>query len=331
MTARTRRVPFWLLLIGVAIAPSAAIGQTAVVNADGDGVFRAPSATSIASADFLSMLTFKSDDTSVKLSFATPTQSGTAGQLTYGADISAKSSQGLAAILKSGTYTPGTKINGYALRHSLLTDVKSGNSVDWVVIQGSLAFAQQPLFDQAKPYAEQVTKPVFKGGGLKATYAYEYAGWLMMGATGGWERTSNYADLKTVTVSNQKTFTDPATGDIRAADTDQTSAKQGSAYVEGNIGLLRADAMFYPSSLAGGRLGITFYQNNRLSGDKALRRSDIGVGLALLKAGSPSTSIGAVVVELQDLANTKASTDSLGRRLTVNLQVSMSVAPKFGF
>jgi hypothetical protein len=266
----------------------------------------------------------------VKLSFATPTQSGTAGQTTYGADISVKSSQGLGAVVKSGTYTPGTKINGYLLRHSLLTDVKSGNSVDWIVVQGTLSIAQQPLFDSAKAFADQLTTPVFKGLSLKGTYAYEYAGWLLIGAMGGVERTSNYGDLKDVVVSTQSTYTDAATGGVRAANSDETTAKQGS-YVEGNVGLLRADMLFYPSNWASGRVGITFYQSNRLSGEKLLRRSDIGVGLALLKKDSPTISLGALVVELKDIANEKGSAQTLGRRITVSLQGSIPISPKLGF
>jgi len=304
------------------VAPTQA--QTAVAGTDGDGVFRAPG------TQFTSTLTFKSDDTSVKVSFATPPVPGPSGSLTYGADITAKSSQGLAAVLKSGTYTPGTKINGYLLRHSVLTDVKSGTDVDWITIQATLSVTQLALFDASRAFADQLTKPTFMGGGVKGTYAYEHAGWLLGGLSAGVERTNNYADMKDIVVTTQKTYMDPATGATRATNTNQVSAKDGT-YVEGGVGSIRFDLFMYPSLLATQRLAVTAYETSRFSNSQQLRRSDVGIGLAILKKGSPTISLGAIVVEWKDFLNSQDPSISLGRRLTVSLQGSIPIAPTFGF
>jgi hypothetical protein len=309
--------------LGVTLCTGAAFGQTAIVSADGDGVFRAPG------AQFTSMLTFKSDDASVKVSFATPTLSGTAGRWTFGADLTAKSSQGLAAVIKSGTYTPGTKVNGYAMRHSLLTNVAEGGDVDWLTVQVSIAATKLVLFDGTRPFADQLTKPVFVSDGVKATYAYEHAGFLMGGLTAGVERTNNYGDLDDIEVGTENTYTDPSTGATRATQADQVAAKSGP-YTEGIAGNLRADVFVFPPALGPERLAITGYAATRLSSHHTLRRTDVGVGLALLKAKSPGIALGAVVVELRDAFNSQGAA-TLGRRLTVSVQGSVPIAPTFGF
>jgi hypothetical protein len=302
--------------------------QTTVPSSDGDGLFRAPGAA--AGPGITSMLTFKSDDASVKLSFATPAKSGTEGLNTFGADISVKSAQGIGALVKNGTYTPGTKINGYFLRHSLLTDVSSGNSVDWLTLQGTISASEVVLFDGARPYAEQIDKSNFIGSGIRGTYAWEHAGWLLIGGTLGAERAHNYSDLKDVAVTSETTYVDPVSGNVRAVNADSTAAKHGT-YVKGTVGIVRADLFFYPSAWADGRFGMTFYQSNRLSSDTPLRRSDIGVGFAFLKKGSPTIALGSIVIELKDMLNSQRSTDSVGRRISVCLQGSVPISPKFGF
>jgi hypothetical protein len=208
--------------------------------------------------------------------------------------------------------------------------VKSGNAVDWIVLRGTVAVAQLALFDGSRVYADQLTRPTFASFGARGTYAYEYAGWLLVGGTGGVERANNYGDLKDVVVTTQTTYVDPVSGLMRAVNGDQTSAKRGT-YSEGIVGVVRADVLLYPGRWASGRVGVTLYENSRLSNSPLLRRSDAGVGLGLLKKNSPTIALGAVVVELKDILSSPGSTMSLGRRVTVSLQGSIPIAPKFGF
>lgn len=270
-------------------------------------------------APLTALLSFKSDDTSVKFSFL---RRNSASRLYWGFDAAAKAaSGGTGNLLKTGDITPGGKLAFKVGLTDLITEPK-GSDIDWLYVQLQHDVSETLLFSPDAAYADQINKDTFHGVGLKLGYSYVLRGSVLVGGSTGVVRRNNYRDLPEVEVGTEVLGTpDPDTGQVRVARGDRQIVRVGD-YVEKYVWNIRTDVVFVPDALSN-RYGFAVYQNTDASSAAAVRKTDVGFGFHILKAKSPAISLGSIIVEATDVFDAAKKGESLGRRLTVSLQGSV--------
>ena len=317
----TRTLLFFVFVASSGVAHA----QTSVQSSSGDGLYYVPE-------NFVSFLTFKSDDTSLKGSLAYRNLQEDYG---FGVDMTVRTTDGVSALVKNGTFRPGFKLNVSGLMTSVfVSPPKPGpqppgiTQEDWLTVQLSYERAEHAVFSATNPFDAQVTKNTFDGLGATVGYAREIEGAFSLGTSLGVRRKSNYDDLKSVDISNQRLFVDPTNGSTRLVQSDKSSAKEG-VYATGNVVQWRNEAFFYPGAKP--RVGFGGYHNSNFSDERLLRRTDLGLTLALLQTDSPSTSLAAVVFEFKDVTDAQDTNKSIKDRFVLSVQASVPIAPKFGW
>jgi hypothetical protein len=307
--------------IGVLLAsfalPSIVAAQATPDGASGDGVI-------FVGAPLTSLITFKSDDASVKFSFLRR-HSATAWY--WGFDITGKTaSAGLGSLVKTNDVSPGTKLGFNLGKSDILTDRKRDADIDWLYAQLQYDVSQTVLYDGSRGFDSQIRRDYSKALSGRVGYSYVYKGAALIGVTTGVARRDNYKDLPEVEVALESPGLPDSSGKTRVERSNRTVAKTGN-YLQNYVWNVHAQAVFIPEVFQS-RYGLSVYENTDASSATALRKTDIGFGFHILKPKSPAISLGALIVEATDVLDAGKKGSSLGRRLTISLQGSVPLAAR---
>ena len=281
---------------------------------DGEGMVLLP-------GNPVSLVNFKSDDVSVRFSYLNR-QGGR--RLYYGFDVSGKlASDGVLALLQNNQWRPGAKVRFNIGWTNLLTSMMHGGNTDWLTAQLGYNGNKLTLFSADEDFDSQINKPVFHAPGFHVGYVYAFAGEVLLGIKTGVSKRNNYKKLTEVEVGSVETIMDEASGSVRLVQKDEVTARQGD-FVEKYAPDLRLHSFWNPGWV-NQRVGFTAYGSSVFSSNKAIRTTDVGIGLHLLKQGSPTVALGGFVVGVKDVFDSDGTGKSVGKRLTVSLQGGTSL------
>ncbi|MFB9843991.1 hypothetical protein [Mucilaginibacter ginsenosidivorans] len=234
--------------------------------------------------------------------------------------VKAKPTDGAAAVLNNGQFSPGLKFNYSLTQVSLFADQSA--FTDWGGVTIAYVIDKYSLYKKDLAFAGQVYSQSFKGLSIALNYNALIKSRWIFNAHFGYARTSNYGALNTVNIQDISSITDPETMVIRQTVKSKT-AKEG-VYKEGDsyplmIALTKATTTDAPgsASVAKLRLGYTVYLKSIMSAGKP----ETNAGLLFFLTKQNKSGIRAPVfgldVQAQDPFDVHRVNNGLQNRLAI--------------
>jgi hypothetical protein len=238
----------------------------------------------------------------------------------WGLSGKAKVENGLGSLFSAGQLNPGFTGGGYlSLSKFYWKKDGAGNTYfgTWVLIlSGTINSSQFQLYDPKKSFSKQLFDSSFAGPSLALSYVHAFfqgTNDVYLGASFSYARMNNFPDLAMVQIKNDSAYSNGA-GLTRTV----TSVNQGGdSYGEGNYLQydnyeFRVNCSFLPGILHY-QFGFVIYPSVDMS--KAYKpKYNTGLSLAYFKQGNPSTAIGALYFEVNDIGNSASKKGTFLKR-----------------
>ncbi|TDH21409.1 hypothetical protein EXU57_19615 [Segetibacter sp. 3557_3] len=155
-----------------------------------------------------------------------------------GVDVRASAESGLSNLFSNGTFTPGTSGDLLIGHRSLLFGTvdrsdRSGETVkyyfnnatvqDWFTLRLGLKAAKYKLYDETRPFEQQLATETFRGQTLQVAYTVLVNGATSIGLSWDNSKVNNIDDLGTIKYNQARVTSDPSGQTVRTFEREVTA------------------------------------------------------------------------------------------------------------
>lgn len=250
-------------------------------------------------------------DASLKLSYIF---SNSKNHIYGGFDISGNTQNGILPLLSKGQIVPGINFNvlfGYK-------ELEVLNNVVWIGLKFGYEGASFDIFNPKNDFNNQIKNVSFNNfsTSLYANTQIFESGRCFLGFSVGLKRSNNYKDLDDLELTDETVFFDTLNHITRSYKIIRT-VKVGD-YKTYNVVPINIDLFWYPTN----QFGLYHFWRSKLI-DNNITNS-FGTGFYLLKNGSPFSSIGGILFQINDISKIDAG-------FSKNITISFIIGYKFSF
>lgn len=235
-----------------------------------------------------------------------------------GIKAKAKAKNSISSLIKSENFQYDGSLGFFAFQTKThLTGPV--NRTDHFFISADYLLSRIKLFDQSRPFADQIIDEA--PGGFKLSLGYSQENQItglfpyVFGISVNAGQKNNTDELKALSIGNIITYSDPLSGQTRSVQQDVISAYDFGKY-KNSISFFNFNADIGP------QLGtrFLFLLHPRYSVMQYRKpQFNPAVGFYLTGGGAPLEIVAGIQVQIQDYANTAKSDRSRGERTVLNL------------
>ncbi|MDB5261754.1 MAG: hypothetical protein JWQ14_1035 [Adhaeribacter sp.] len=252
----------------------------------------------------------------------------------WGINVTGSAAGGISNLFSAGVFTPGTSACLFLGHRSLFFSAldKEGTPVlhgkkqvaieDWLTFRTGGQIANYTLYDETKPFADQISKERFRGYLAQVAYNVLISGATSIGVSWDIAQANNIDDLTAIKFKQQTVISAPNGQNTRIFERE-VNAFSGS-YETTIVNTYSLDGVRYFTPDSEINYALHLYGRLRHANDQPVYRA--GVGFYLFPKGKVA---GGIFVESNDLGNKISDTPQFSKRIDMGLTVKF-IMPSLG-
>jgi hypothetical protein len=234
--------------------------------------------------------------------------------------VQAKPTEGYAAVLKNGQFTPGVHLSYSLSKVTLFSHTAS--YTDWGGINVGYDINKYTLYRSDTAFSNQLSTRDFRGLTLTFNYSALINSDWIASLKAGYSRTNNYDDLPSIEAKDITTIVDAATSTERQITKTRT-ARQGIFAAYDAYPIVLSLTRVTPTDATGSaaaaklRLGYTIYIKDLMS--QNLPQTTAGLLFFLTKQASNGVRnpVFGIILEADDPFDVKKKNNGLDKRISI--------------